>query len=68
MFKVFLDAVRVNTSMSQEKWAKELSVTVGTVKSWEAGRTQPRFDQVQKMSELSGIPLDYIATRSNPTN
>ena len=64
MFKVFLDAVRVNTSMSQEKWAKELSVTV---KSWEAGKTQPRFDQVQKMSELSGIPLDYIATRSNPT-
>ena len=67
MFKVFLDAVRVNTSMSQEKWAKELSVTVGTVKSWEAGKTQPRFDQVQKMAELSGIPLDYIATRNNPT-
>ena len=67
MFKVYLDAVRINAQMSQEEWANALSVTKQTVTSWEAGKTQPRFDQVQRMSELSGIPLDYIAIRNNPT-
>ena len=67
MFKVFLHAVRANANMSQAEWAKALSVTKSTVTSWEAGRTQPKLDQVQQMSELSGIPLDYIAVRDNPT-
>lgn len=67
MFKVYLDAVRTNASMTQEEWAKALSVTKSTVTSWEAGKTQPRLEQVQQMSKLSGIPIDYIAVRDNPT-
>ena len=67
MFKVYLDAVRINAQKTQEEWAKELNVSPFTVKSWEAGKTQPKFEQVKRMSELSGIPLDYIALRNNPT-
>ena len=67
MFKVYLDAVRINAHMSQEEWAKALCVTKQTVTNWELGKTQPKFDQVQRMSELSGIPIDYIGVRTNPT-
>ena len=67
MFKVYLDAVRTNAKMSQEDWANALSVTKATVTSWETGKTVPRLDQVQRMSELSGIPIDHIFMRTNPT-
>lgn len=58
--KISLEAVRVNAKMTQKEWAKTLGVTVGTVVNWEKGDTEPSLSQVRKMSELSGIPLDFI--------
>lgn len=65
-FKIFLDAVRVNTGMNQEEWAKALGVSKYTICSWESGNTQPRFEDVAKMSELSGIPMHLISVARNP--
>lgn len=59
-FKIYVNAVRVNTKMTQEEWAKALDVDKATICSWEAGKTQPKLDQLRKMSILSGIPMDYI--------
>jgi len=67
MFKVYLDAVRVNANKSQEEWAKELGVNKQTVVNWESGKSQPKLEHVRQMSEMSGIPIDYIFLRSNPT-
>ena len=64
--KIYLDAVRVNTGMNQEEWAKELGVSKATVCTWETGRSAPSFENVQKMAELSGIPIQYIFVRNNP--
>ena len=65
-FKIFLDAVRVNTGMTQEEWAKALGVSKATVCTWETGRAQPTFETVQKMANVSGIPIQYISVRDNP--
>ena len=28
--------------------------------NWEKGKTEPTLSQLRKMSELSGIPMDFI--------
>ena len=60
MPKISLEAVRVNAKMTQKEWAKELGVSHTTVINWEKGNTEPSLTQLRKMSELSGIPMDFI--------
>lgn len=60
MPRITLEAVRVNSGMKQEEWAEALGVTVNTVINWEKGRTEPSLSQLRKMSEMSGIPMDFI--------
>lgn len=67
MFSVYLDAVRVNAGMKQDEWAKELGVDKQTVCNWENNKGEPKLSHIRKMSELSGIPIDYISLRKNPT-
>ena len=57
---ISLKAVRVNAEKTQKEWAECLNVTVDTVLNWESGKSEPKYSQVQKMSELSGIPMDLI--------
>lgn len=65
--KINLAAVRVNAGMGQSEWAAHLGVSKETVKNWEAGKTLPNINQVRTMSDLSGIPIDFIfaAPQSN---
>ena len=60
MPEISLEAVRVNAKMTQKEWAKVLGVTNTTVINWEKGNTEPSLSQLRKMSELSGIPMDFI--------
>lgn len=60
MPKISLEAVRVNAGMSQKEWAKKLGVSNNTVINWEKGNTEPTLSQVREMSQLSGIPMDFI--------
>lgn len=60
MPRITLEAVRVNSGMKQTEWAESLGVTVNTVISWEKGKTEPTLSHLRKMSELSGIPMDFI--------
>ena len=60
MPKISLEAVRVNAKMTQKEWAKLLGVSNSTVVNWEKGKTEPTLSQLRKMSELSGIPMDFI--------
>ncbi len=64
--KIYLDAVRVNTGMNQDEWAQALGVNKSTICSWESGKTQPKFEDVEKMSKLSNIPMQFISVSRNP--
>lgn len=60
MPKISLEAVRVNARMKQKEWAEILGVSQATVVNWEKGNTEPTLSQLRTMSELSGIPMDFI--------
>lgn len=60
MPKISLEAVRVNAKMTQKEWAEMLEVSNTTVVNWEKGKTEPSLSQLRKMSELSGVPMDFI--------
>ena len=60
MPKISLEAVRVNAGMTQKEWAKKLGVSNVTVVNWEKGNTEPSLSILRRMSELSGIPMDFI--------
>ena len=70
MPKISLAAVRVNANMTQKEWADALGVSMTTVGNWESGKTSPDLAQVRKMSEMAGIPLDFIFVpdKSNKTD
>ena len=60
MPKISLEAVRVNAKCTQKEWADLLGVSNKTVVNWEKGNTETKLSPLRKMSELSGIPMDFI--------
>lgn len=60
MTRISLEAARVNAKLTQKELAEILGVSNTTVVNWEKGNTEPNLTQLRKISELSGIPLDFI--------
>lgn len=58
--KINLAAVRTNANKTQKEWAEMLGVSHYTVLNWETGKSYPNAIHLRKMSELSGIPMDFI--------
>lgn len=57
---ISLKAARVNADLTQKELAEKLNVTVDTVLNWESGKSEPKYSQLRQISELSGIPMDFI--------
>lgn len=60
MPKITIKAVRTNADMTIDEWANALGVSKTTVCNWENGITEPNLSMLQKMSELSGVPIDFM--------
>lgn len=60
MPKISLEAARVNAKLTQKELAEILGVSNATIVNWEKGNSEPNLSQLRKISELSGIPLDFI--------
>ena len=60
MPKISLEAARVNAKLTQKELAEILGVSTATIVNWEKGNSEPNLTQLRKISELSGIPLDFI--------
>ena len=58
--KISLSAARVNAKMNQREMASYLNVDVSTIINWEKGKSEPNASQLRKISEVSGIPMDFI--------
>ena len=58
--KVTLAVARKIVKMTQKDLGAALGVAEGTVANWENGRSEPTITQAQRISEITGIPLDGI--------
>lgn len=65
MPKISLEAARVNAKLTQKELAEILGVSNATIVNWEKGNSEPNLTQLRKISELSGIPLDFIFYHKN---
>lgn len=60
MPRISLESARVNAKLTQAGLAEKLGVSKNTVNNWENGKGEPSLSQLRKISELSGIPMDFI--------
>ena len=60
MFKISLEAARVNAGLDQKSAAKALGVSNKTLCSWENYITFPNAAQIARICELYGVPYDVI--------
>lgn len=58
--RISIAAARVNAGLKQREFAEKIGVSLATVTNWESGRTEPDVSQLRKISQISGIPMDYI--------
>lgn len=59
-FTVTIAAARVNAGMNQQEFADKIGVSKSTIFNWEQGVSEPTASQLRKLSEVTGIPMDYI--------
>lgn len=59
-FRITLEACRVNVKLKQQELADKLGVSRTTVWNWANGKTSPTSVQLQKISIITGVPMDYI--------
>lgn len=52
--------VRIESGMSQRKFARSVYVTRSTVYRWEKGKSVPYAHDVQHIAELCGVSCDYL--------
>lgn len=60
MPRISLEAARVNAGLTQKELAEMLGVSNVTIINWEKGNSEPSVSQLRTISELSGIPMDFI--------
>lgn len=58
--RITLEACRVNAKLTQKELADFLGITQQTVSNWERGFSEPSLTQIRKISDVSGIPIDFI--------
>lgn len=61
--KISLAAARVNANMSQEEASKALGISKASLQNYEAGRTIPTWDVVERIEEVYHFPAAYIFFR-----
>ena len=60
MFYISVVAARLNAGLTQEELAKELKTSKSKIVRVEKGETKYTIDQMKKLSNLSGIHLDFL--------
>ncbi len=58
--KFKLNAARVNSGMTQTEVAKVLNRNKQTIVNWEKGATAIKGSDLLRLSELYGIPIEYL--------
>jgi len=59
-------ALRMETGLSQQKFADILHVHQTAVSQWEMGRTHPDIETAKRMSSMFNVSLDYLLQNELP--
>lgn len=62
-FRTQLRALRTQAGLTQEGLADLLGTTVGTIKNWESGRTEPPAERVLTQSDILRAVREYRKRR-----
>lgn len=62
---VLISACITNSWLGRNGFAKELGISIKELKEIESYKKEPTINQLRKMSELSGIPMDFIFVPNN---
>lgn len=60
MYRVSLEAARVNANLNQKEAATLMGVNVATLANWEKGKTAIGAEQFKKLCALYKVPMDII--------
>ena len=60
MPKISLKAARINAELTQDEAAKRIGKSKQTIVNWETGRTEIRYKDLLKLSELYEMPVEYL--------
>lgn len=58
--KISIRAARANKGLSQTKAGNLIGVNVGTISSWELGKTKPSYEHLKKISSVYEIPISNL--------
>lgn len=58
--RISMAAARVNANLSQQEAADKLGISRVTLQNYEAGKSVPNWDMVQRIGDLYKFPIDYI--------
>ena len=65
MFSQRLKELRIDKKLSQEKLAKDLSVSRTTVLKWENGEHETDFHTLVKIADFFDVSLDFLLGRKD---
>ena len=60
MFKKIIKEIIAESGLSQEKFAKSVSVSQGTVSKWISGAQEPRYSQLVQICQTYKLDANYI--------
>lgn len=60
MPRISIAACRVNANLNQREFAEKMGVSLATVTNWESNKTEPSASQLRLISQISGVPMDFI--------
>lgn len=63
MFPERLKNLRKNAGLSQDSFAKDLSVGQSTIAGWENGKREPNIEMFCRIADYFGVTLDYLFGR-----
>ncbi|MFG6379182.1 MAG: helix-turn-helix domain-containing protein [Lachnospiraceae bacterium] len=59
-FQISLASARKNAGFTQSAVAEKMHISKRTIVNWENGRNTPSFANLQVLSQIYNIPIDYI--------
>ena len=58
--KISLASARVNAGLSQAEAAKLIGVGQDTLSGYETGKVSPKWEVIEKMSQVYNYPIDFL--------